>query len=85
MGGTTDFAGPGTTAASTSFLLDFSVAPLAWVTEDSGIPRVMPDAILLPDGTVSVVNGGTIGIAGGGPGTANAAVVGVPALLAGYA
>ena len=36
----------------------------------------MPDAVLLPDGTVAVVNGGTIGIAGGGPGTANTAILG---------
>ena len=78
VGGTTDYANPGTTAAATSLLLDFSVQPLAWVTERTGVPRVMPDAVMLPDGTVAVVNGGNIGIAGGGSGTANAAVVGPP-------
>ena len=77
VGGTTDFANPGTAAASTSYLLDFSLTPLHWITEDSGVPRVMPDAILLPDGTVVVANGGSVGVAGGGPGTANAAVLGM--------
>ena len=47
MGGTTDYAGPGTTAAATSLLLDFSVQPLAWVTEQTGISRVVSCTVLL--------------------------------------
>ena len=35
-------------------------------------PRVMPDVVLLPDGTVVMVNGAAYGIAGGSPGNSNA-------------
>ena len=40
----------------------------AQVAEMQGTPRVMPDLILLPDGTAAMVNGGQYGIAGGAPG-----------------
>ena len=32
----------------------------------------MPDVVLLPDGTVVMVNGAAFGIAGGSPGNSNA-------------
>ena len=47
-----DFALATTPSASTSQLLDFAVQPLAWVEEQMAAARVMPDAVLLPDGTV---------------------------------
>jgi len=35
----------------------------AWALEQMPIPRVMPDSILLPDGTVYICNGGVAGLA----------------------
>ena len=52
VGGTTDNAVATTPSLSTSQLLDFAVQPLAWVQEQMSAPRVMPDGVLLPDGTV---------------------------------
>ena len=52
VGGSADRALATTLAFSTSQLLDFAVQPLAWQEEQMAAARVMPDAILLPDGTV---------------------------------
>ena len=71
-GGNFNNADGGTQASASSFLLDFSRAPLAWQQEAQATPRVMPDAVLLPDGTVVIVNGAAYGIAGGSPGNSNA-------------
>ncbi|KAL6756608.1 hypothetical protein V8C86DRAFT_2646145 [Haematococcus lacustris] len=38
--------------------------PGGWVAEDMGIPRVMGDATLLPNGDVVLLNGGQRGVAG---------------------
>lgn len=35
-----------------------------WLAEDSGIPRVMGDATMLPNGDVILLNGGQTGLAG---------------------
>ena len=37
----------------------------AWQLENMTAPRVMPDTVLLPDGTVFICNGGSTGTAGG--------------------
>ena len=58
VGGNVDFAAAGTPAVAYSSLLDFGQAPLAWQREAMPTGRVMPDAVLLPDGTVAVFNGG---------------------------
>lgn len=49
-GSSQNFAGPDTPASAATYLLDFSIRPLAWVEEDMSSPRVMPDGVLLPDG-----------------------------------
>ena len=49
-GSSANFAGPDTPATPATYLLDFSIRPLAWVREDMSSPRVMPDGVLLPDG-----------------------------------
>jgi hypothetical protein len=49
-GSTVNSAGPGTPASAATYLLDFSVSPLTWMREDMTTGRVMPDAVLLPDG-----------------------------------
>lgn len=36
----------------------------SWIQEDAGSPRVMPDATLLPNGYVVLMNGGQTGLAG---------------------
>ena len=58
IGGNVDYAGAGTAAIAYSSLLDFTQSPLAWVREAMPTGRVMADAVLLPDGTVAVFNGG---------------------------
>jgi hypothetical protein len=55
---------PSTDAAATDTceLLDVEDAPLRWqAAAQMAHPRVMPDAVLLPDGTVLVVNGSRAG------------------------
>ena len=52
VGGTEDRALATTPASSASQLLDFALQPLAWQQEQMAVARVMPDAVLLPDGTV---------------------------------
>ena len=52
VGGTENRAQATTPASSTSQLLDFALQPLAWQQEQMAVARVMPDAVLLPDGTV---------------------------------
>ncbi|GAA5854744.1 hypothetical protein JCM9279_007012 [Rhodotorula babjevae] len=46
--------------------LDAAGIPKGWQTEDMPFPRVMGDAILMPDGTVLIVNGAQSGVAGYG-------------------
>ena len=58
VGGNTDMATAGTPAVAYSLLMDFTQATLAWQREQMPIGRVMPDAVILPDGTVAVFNGG---------------------------
>lgn len=68
FGGTeTDMATAQTPASSSSYRINLGAATPAWETETMPYPRVMGDAVLLPDGTVFVANGGQIGIAGGVP------------------
>lgn len=53
-----------TPANVTAELLDLGDASPAWrFTSSMGQPRVMPDAVLLPDGTVAVVGGSSTGMA----------------------
>ena len=49
-GSSVDGANPGTPATPATYLLDFSIRPFAWVREDMSSPRIMPDAMLVPDG-----------------------------------
>ncbi|KAL0050698.1 hypothetical protein WJX82_005338 [Trebouxia sp. C0006] len=68
FGGTeTDMATAQTPSSSSSYRINLGAATPAWETETMPYPRVMGDAVLLPDGTVFVTNGGQIGIAGGVP------------------
>ncbi|KAA6429206.1 MAG: hypothetical protein FRX49_00602 [Trebouxia sp. A1-2] len=68
FGGTeTDMATAQTPSSSSSYRINLGAATPAWETETMPYPRVMGDAVLLPDGTVFVANGGQIGIAGGVP------------------
>lgn len=56
-----------TPATATSEILDLGEARPAWrAAAPMAHPRVMPDAVLLPDGTVLVVNGSDKGHADGG-------------------
>lgn len=66
-GSSMDMATAQTPASSSSYRINLGAAALAWETESMPYPRVMGDAVLLPDGTVFVANGGQIGIAGGVP------------------
>lgn len=51
-----------TPATSTCEILDLEDAALAWKSAPPmSMPRVMPDAVLLPDGTVLVMNGSSAG------------------------
>jgi hypothetical protein len=60
-------AGIDTPATATCELLDVGAAPLGWQPAAAlPQPRVMPDAVLLPDGTVLVVNGSSTGVADNG-------------------
>ena len=66
VGGTFDHAAPFTLASQASYLLDTTRrGGLTWQPEATATARVMPDAVLLPDGTVLVVNGANYGTAGG--------------------
>jgi Domain of unknown function (DUF1929) len=70
---------PTTPANPTAEILDLSEVPLQWrytgITADGSepdedtspmkFPRVMPDPVLLPDGSVLVVNGAMTGMSGG--------------------
>jgi hypothetical protein len=56
--------GQDTEATASAELLDLDAAPLEW--QEVGpmqFPRVMPDAVLLPDGTVAVIGGSARGLA----------------------
>ena len=69
VGGSFDNAAPSMLASQASYLLDLSrPGGLTWQPEATATPRVMPDAVLLPDGTVLVVNGANYGTAGRSPG-----------------
>ncbi len=62
FGGTaTDMATAQTPSSSSSYRINLGAATPAWETETMPYPRVMGDAVLLPDGTVFVANGGQIG------------------------
>lgn len=41
-----------------------TTATLQWTRESMSCPRIMPDGVLLPDGTLAIFNGGEIGVAG---------------------
>lgn len=64
VGGTTqDGAGANTPATTNSYLLDLSnPASPTWTTEQMPVPRVMGDALLLPNSKVIVVNGAQQGM-----------------------
>ncbi len=56
-----------TPATATCEVLDLGQAPLAWApAPPMSHPRVMPDSVLLPDGTVLVMNGSSTGVADNG-------------------
>ena len=63
-GSAVDNANSTTPASNIVYTLDLSQAAPVWTQETMSAPRVMPDGVLLPDGTVCIVNGGEIGIAG---------------------
>ena len=67
-GSSVDQAGPDTAATANTYLLDLSIRPLNWTVDVMSVPRVMPDTVLLPDGTLFICNGGDTGVAGGQPG-----------------
>ena len=54
-GGNFNNADGGTQAVASSYLLDFSITPYRWQQEAQATPRVMPDVVNLPDGTVVMV------------------------------
>ena len=59
FGGTvSDYATAETPSSSASYRINTGAANPAWETESMPFPRVMGDAVLLPDGTVFVANGG---------------------------
>jgi hypothetical protein len=61
-GGSRMNADENTPATDTCEILDFSINPLAWrYARSMPHPRVLPDAVLLPDGTVLIVNGSRTG------------------------
>ena len=60
-GSETDQANAQTPASSSSYRINLGAAAPTWETEAMPYPRVMGDAVLLPDGTVFVTNGGQIG------------------------
>ncbi len=56
-----------TPATNSCEILDLGATPLAWqLAEPMAHPRVMPDAVLLPDGSVLVMNGSSSGYADNG-------------------
>ena len=56
-----------TPATNTCEILDMDTKPLGWKNvAPMANPRVMPDSVLLPDGTVLVVNGSIKGLADNG-------------------
>lgn len=56
-----------TPATNTCEILDTSVSPMSWqLVASMAQPRVMPDAVLLPDGNVLVMNGSSRGHADNG-------------------
>jgi hypothetical protein len=56
-----------TPATNSCELLDLADSPLSWRQAAAmADPRVMPDAVLLPDGTVLVTNGSSTGVADSG-------------------
>ena len=56
-----------TPATATCEILDLSAPDPAWQSAPPMLhPRVMPDAVLLPDGTVLVTNGSSTGVADNG-------------------
>jgi hypothetical protein len=58
---------PTTPATNSCELLDLATSPLSWHQAAAmAQPRVMPDAVLLPDGTVLVMNGSSTGVADNG-------------------
>ncbi|HEX2036455.1 MAG TPA: galactose oxidase-like domain-containing protein [Chloroflexota bacterium] len=60
-------AEPTTPATETCELLDLGLPAPAWQpAAPMPLPRVMPDAVLLPDGTVFVTNGSSTGVADNG-------------------
>jgi hypothetical protein len=60
-------ASAATPATASCEILDLSAADPAWQIAPSMLqPRVMPDAVLLPDGTVLVMNGSSTGVADNG-------------------
>ena len=62
FGGTvSDYATAETPSSSASYRINTGAANPAWETESMPFPRVMGDAVLLPDGTVFVANGGQVG------------------------
>ena len=71
-GSSQDHAGGGTPASTHTYLLDLTASNPTWTQETLSCPRIMPDAVLLPDGTVGIFNGAEVGIAGGVFGKGNA-------------
>ena len=62
-GSTKENADPFTPASNTVWTLDFTTAPkLAWTQETMSAARVMPDGVLLPDGSVAILNGGEVSL-----------------------
>jgi len=62
FGGTSvDMATAQTPSSSSSYRINLGAATPTWETETMPYPRVMGDAVVLPDGTVFVANGGQIG------------------------
>uniref|UniRef100_A0A1D1Y096 Galactose oxidase n=1 Tax=Anthurium amnicola TaxID=1678845 RepID=A0A1D1Y096_9ARAE len=56
---------PTSTASATCGRMDLTVTTPAWVMDDfGGIPRCMPDSVILPNGQVLFLNGAQTGYAG---------------------
>ncbi|KAK9795594.1 hypothetical protein WJX73_004039 [Symbiochloris irregularis] len=63
-GSSADNADNYTPASNLIQILNLSSPNPTWTVQQMASPRVMPDAVVLPDGTLAIVNGGEVGIAG---------------------
>lgn len=62
FGGTSsDYATSSTPSSSASYRVNLGSTAPGWEEENMPFPRVMGDAVHLPDGTIFICNGGQVG------------------------